>query len=140
MLRVTAPTDRVNLAIDMLFPIPWLALLSEEDPTMTNREFKTKVRSRLFYLVSLQLTRMTRACEQEMLYRYSITRKQTLLGNFSQTAAALTHHVSPARLREIERQVPKIFVLTGDEDNLVAVANSFFLKEVMQSAECECWL
>lgn len=74
---------------------------------------------------------------QEYSRRYALTRPQTLVGNLSQSIAALTHHVSPARLQLIDDNVPKITILTGDDDNLVAPANSQFLAEVMRNAESE---
>lgn len=74
---------------------------------------------------------------QEYSRRYALTRPQTLVGNLSQSIAALTHHVSPARLQLIDDNVPKITILTGDDDNLVSPANSLFLAESMRGAESE---
>jgi pimeloyl-ACP methyl ester carboxylesterase len=39
-------------------------------------------------------------------------------------AAALTHHVSPSRLSFISARIPKIIIVTGDEDHLVAPEGS----------------
>jgi pimeloyl-ACP methyl ester carboxylesterase len=39
-------------------------------------------------------------------------------------AAALTHHVSPSRLAFISARIPKIVIVTGDEDYLVAPKES----------------
>ena len=39
-------------------------------------------------------------------------------------AAALTHHVSPSRLAFISARIPKIIIVTGDEDHLVAPEGS----------------
>lgn len=39
-------------------------------------------------------------------------------------AAALTHHVSPSRLAYISARIPKIMIVTGDEDHLVAPEGS----------------
>ena len=39
-------------------------------------------------------------------------------------AAALTHHVSPSRLASISARIPKIVIVTGDKDYLVAPKES----------------
>ena len=39
-------------------------------------------------------------------------------------AAALTHNVSPSRLAFISARIPKIIIVTGDEDHLVAPEGS----------------
>ena len=39
-------------------------------------------------------------------------------------AAALTHHVSPSRLAFISARIPKIIIVTGDEDHLVSPEGS----------------
>jgi hypothetical protein len=39
-------------------------------------------------------------------------------------AAALTHHVSPSWLAFISSRIPKIIIVTGDEDHLVAPEGS----------------
>ena len=39
-------------------------------------------------------------------------------------AAALTHHVLPSRLSFISARIPKIIIVTGDEDHLVAPEGS----------------
>lgn len=65
----------------------------------------------------------------------AITRPPTFVGSVSQMAAALTHNVSPERLRQISRTIPKVAIVVGDEDHLVRVSNSFHLKECMPEAE-----
>ena len=47
----------------------------------------------------------------------------------------MTHDVSPERLREISRTIPKVAIVVGDEDHLVRVKNSFHLKQHMPEAE-----
>jgi pimeloyl-ACP methyl ester carboxylesterase len=54
-------------------------------------------------------------------------------------AAALTHNVSPTQLREVSRAIPKVLVLVGEEDHLVRVSNSFYIKEHMPEAEFVQW-
>ena len=61
------------------------------------------------------------------------------MGTFSQMAAGLTHHVAPARLRRIAQTVPKVLILTGDEDNLVRPSNSVYIKSHMPEAEFIQW-
>jgi pimeloyl-ACP methyl ester carboxylesterase len=53
--------------------------------------------------------------------------------------AGLTHNVSPSRLQSISRAIPKVIILTGDEDQLVATENSFYLKKHMKEAEFIQW-
>lgn len=57
------------------------------------------------------------------------------MGHFSQMAAGLTHRVQPERLSRISAQIPKITIVTGDEDHLVRISNSFRLKAAMPEAE-----
>ncbi|KAG8900909.1 hypothetical protein FRB99_005678, partial [Tulasnella sp. 403] len=68
-------------------------------------------------------------------HRMQITRPQTLYGAFSQVVAGLTHRVSADRLAKISRSIPKILILTGDEDNLVRPKQSWHLKQCMPEAE-----
>jgi len=50
-------------------------------------------------------------------------------------AAGLTHRVSGDRLREISRLIPKVVIVTGDEDHLVNPERSRFIKANMPEAE-----
>lgn len=50
-------------------------------------------------------------------------------------AAGLTHRVTGDRLREISRLVPKVIIVTGDEDHLVNPERSRFIKANMPEAE-----
>ena len=54
-------------------------------------------------------------------------------------AAAMTHNVSPERLRQISGSIPKVLIVTGDEDHLVDPANSRYMKEHMPEAELVEW-
>lgn len=49
--------------------------------------------------------------------------------------AGLTHHVTPARLSKISASIPKVTIVTGDQDNLVAPTNSKIIKSHMPEAE-----
>lgn len=53
--------------------------------------------------------------------------------------AALFHYVSPARLATINASIPKILILTGDDDHLVDPSNSRHLAKHMPSAEFIVW-
>lgn len=54
-------------------------------------------------------------------------------------AAGLTHGVSPARLRSISSSIPKVLIVTGDDDHLVDPANSRHMKACMPEAELVEW-
>lgn len=61
------------------------------------------------------------------------------MGTLSQMAAALTHNMSPERLSRISKSIPKVLILTGDEDHLVRPSNSVYLKQHMPGAELVQW-
>ncbi|QRW04327.1 alpha/beta hydrolase family protein [Ceratobasidium sp. AG-Ba] len=112
------PATKVRMIMDMVFPLAWLAEPSSSDPTITNREAQTRL-----YMV-----------------RILATTPQTLVGTLSQMAAGLTHYVSAERLRQIAMDVPKIILVTGDEDNLVPPTRSEWIKECMgPQVELEKW-
>ncbi|CAK5264861.1 unnamed protein product [Mycena citricolor] len=111
--------DKIPIILDMVYPAGWLDEPVEGgEPGQTNRE------------------------EQILVYRRRIelTPKQHLTGVFSQMAAALTHHVSPERLRFICDSIPKVLILTGDRDNLVNPAHSRRIKAAMPDAEFVEWV
>jgi pimeloyl-ACP methyl ester carboxylesterase len=54
-------------------------------------------------------------------------------------AAGFTHRVTPDRLRKISASIPKVVIVTGDEDNLVAPSKSRKLKASMPEAELLEW-
>lgn len=54
-------------------------------------------------------------------------------------SAGITHHVSPERLRAISRNIPRITIVTGDNDNLVDPRNSEHLSKHMPEAHFEKW-
>ena len=66
-------------------------------------------------------------------------RVQQPLGALSQMWAALTHRMSSSRLRSIALGVPRIVLLTGDDDNLVNPSNSRRLAAAMPGAELIVW-
>jgi len=68
-----------------------------------------------------------------------ITRPQTMIGAFSQMSAGLTHYVSNERLRKISELIPRVVIITGDNDHLVEPRNSVYLKSQMLDAEFIQW-
>lgn len=50
-------------------------------------------------------------------------------------SAGLTHNVTPTRLASISSTIPKVMIVTGDQDNLVAPENSAYLAKHMKEAE-----
>ncbi|CAE6410880.1 unnamed protein product [Rhizoctonia solani] len=103
------PAVKVQMIMDMVFPLSWLAEPSATDPKVTNREAQTR----------LYMTRIL------------ATTPQTLMGTLSQMAAGLSHRVTPDRLRQIANDIPKIMLITGDEDNLVPPQCSEWIKQCM---------
>jgi pimeloyl-ACP methyl ester carboxylesterase len=53
--------------------------------------------------------------------------------------AALTHRVQPSRLAQVSKTIPKVVILTGEQDLLVSSSNSAYLKEHMPEAEYIVW-
>jgi pimeloyl-ACP methyl ester carboxylesterase len=68
-----------------------------------------------------------------------MVRIQKPMGAISQMCAGLTHHVSPSGLRTVSKSIPKILILTGDEDHLVSPRNSEYLASKMPEAEYDVW-
>ena len=71
--------------------------------------------------------------------RAALTRLQKPLGSVSQMWAALGHHVGVERLAQISNTIPKVLILTGDQDHLVRPSNSVYLSEHMPEAELVEW-
>lgn len=71
--------------------------------------------------------------------RLTSTRIQKPLGAISQMWAGLTHHVEAGRLAQISKTIPKVLILTGDEDHLVRPTNSAYLKKHMPEGEYVVW-
>ncbi|KAK0448316.1 Alpha/Beta hydrolase protein [Desarmillaria tabescens] len=120
LLKATFTKDltiKIPIIHDMVFTKSWLEDKDEEDPRRTNRERETEV----------------------LRNRINLTKPQTLLGTIYQMCAGLTHHVTPGRLRKISSSVPKVLLVTGDEDNLVKSDNTFYLKRHMPEAELVQW-
>ncbi|KAI0736621.1 Alpha/Beta hydrolase protein [Fomitopsis betulina] len=118
LLLTQDPEVKIPMVLDMIFARKWLDEKMEDDPEgRTNREIQTI----------------------EYRRRFEVTRPQKPIGALSQMAAAMTHNVSPERLREISKSIPKVLIVTGDEDHLVDPENSRYMKEQMPEAELVEW-
>ncbi|KAF9443632.1 alpha/beta-hydrolase [Macrolepiota fuliginosa MF-IS2] len=117
LLFTPDPVKKAPLVGDMLFPREWLEKPNEDEPGKTNRQVQSET----------------------FLRRVAITKPQQLMGHVSQMAAGLTHRVSDAQLARISERVPKVTIVTGDEDHLVRPAMSRALKRAMRSAELVEW-
>jgi hypothetical protein len=53
------------------------------------------------------------------------------MGHFSQMGAGITHRVSASRLAQIAKTIPKVTILTGDQDHLVDPRNSEWMAKCM---------
>jgi len=114
LLVIKDPVIRVSIALGMMFPATWLEGKAEGDARgRTNRDIET----------------------ENLLKRHHTARPQPFIGAISQMAAGLTHRVSEDRLREISRLIPKVVIVTGDEDRLVNPQESRFIKADMPEAE-----
>ncbi|EEB88380.1 hypothetical protein MPER_13816, partial [Moniliophthora perniciosa FA553] len=109
---------KIPLLFDMLYPSSWLDEVTENDDSgRTNREVEA----------------------EHYLKRIKATPPQSMLGAFSQMSAGLTHHVSNERLRKISGDIPKVVIVTGDNDHLIHPQNSFHLKNNIPQAEFIQW-
>ncbi|KAF9480209.1 alpha/beta-hydrolase [Pholiota conissans] len=125
LLFTPDPVKKVPTVLDMLFPPSWLAERAKKDPhaefngnTPENDQGKTN------YDVQAE----------GFIRRVAITKPQLLLGHVSQMVAALTHNVSDARLAYIAANVPKVTIVTGDDDHLVHPSGSVRIKKAMDGA------
>ena len=71
--------------------------------------------------------------------RAAVTRVQKPVGAVSQMWAGLTHHVEAKRLAQISKTIPKILILTGDQDHLIRPSHSAYLSKHMPEAEFIVW-
>ncbi|KAF7983056.1 hypothetical protein HWV62_23949 [Athelia sp. TMB] len=114
LMVVTEPHAKMAIIYDMMYPSSWLAEKALNDPEgRTNAEL----------------------LKEDYLRRFELTPPQTLGGAVSQMAAGLTHSVSKARLVRIASTIPKVLIVTGDVDHLVAPTNSKYLSQCMPQAE-----
>jgi len=112
------PKERVFHVVEMCYPASWLDAKAENDAKgRTNREVQNK----------------------QYMARAAVTRIQKPLGAISQMWAAFTHRVQPERLAQISKAIPKVSILTGDQDHLIRPSNSAYLKKHMPEAEYIMW-
>ncbi|TFY65379.1 hypothetical protein EVG20_g5616 [Dentipellis fragilis] len=118
LLFISDIEQKIPILLEMVFPPAWLDQDADDDPEgRTNREIQAE---------SYRL-------------RLRTTRPQKPLGALSQMWAGLGHRVTPDRLASISRSIPKVVILTGDEDNLVDPSNSQYLGKHMKEAELINW-
>ncbi|KAF7356637.1 AB hydrolase-1 domain-containing protein [Mycena venus] len=118
LLLTKEPEQKVPTVLKMLYPFAWLEENAANDPQQrTNRQVQT----------------------ESYLRRVLFSPKQRIIGHVSQLAAALTHYVSPDKLRRISEAIPKVVILCGDEDSLVDLRHSRDLKASMPEAEFIQW-
>jgi pimeloyl-ACP methyl ester carboxylesterase len=135
LMTITEPKVKIPIILDMIYPEPWLAEKADNDAAgRTNREVQFEVIRIWFCPLKIPFTDGD-IYLQTYQRRIEITKPQTLMGSISQMAAGLTHSVSPARLHAISLSVPKVVIVTGDEDHLVDPRNSAYLKKHMPDAE-----
>ncbi|KAI0251195.1 alpha/beta-hydrolase [Lactifluus subvellereus] len=110
--------QRIPYIVEICFNTSWLDAKAENDPEgRTNREV------------------------QIMLYtkRAAATRIQKPLGGISQMWAGLMHHMQTERLGQLSKTIPKVMIVSGDQDHLVRPSNSAYLKKYMPEAEYVVW-
>ena len=120
--------------MEMFFNSSWLDAKAENDPEgRTNREVQIMVRPHLSEAIVPLMP-----CK---LYNKgaALTRAQKPLGSVWQMWAGLTHHVEAERLAQISNTIPKVLILTGDQDHLVRSSNSAYLSKHMPEAEYVVW-
>jgi len=112
------PKNRIPCLVEVSFSAPWLGATAENDAEgRTNREVQIEQYQR----------------------RAALTHVQNPIGAISQMWAALTHRVQPSRLAHISKTIPKVVILTGEQDLLVSSSNSAYLKKHMPEAEYIVW-
>ncbi len=120
--------------MEICFSASWLDAVAENDAKgRTNREVQTAVSVVMNDLITLIIP--------FKLYkeRMASTRNQKPSGAIAQMWAGFTHHVQSGRLAQISKAIPKVVILTGDEDHLVRPRNSAYLKKHMPEAEYVVW-
>ncbi|WFD23798.1 hypothetical protein MEQU1_002492 [Malassezia equina] len=115
IVRVEA---RVSRVVDVLFPKHWQKQKHPMDPAgRTNGEVMRDI----------------------FRWRHYFTLNPSFHGPMSQMVACLTHHVPEKALKAIQDNVPKVSVVTGDWDNLVAERHSHYMSRVMEKAQFREW-
>ncbi|CAO3612237.1 unnamed protein product [Cunninghamella blakesleeana] len=108
------PKDKLNAAMDLVYPNDWLKQIPE-NPELAKKY--TTNRDKV-------ITSFIRHIGQSEL--------QPLHGNLGQVSACLRHFVSNDRLLKLRKSNINIMVVTGTEDNLVPPASSFHLNDILK--------
>jgi len=127
LLGVKDRRRRMRYIIDMCFPKKWLKEPATLSPSRNQPELTTEDKTNEDVLLEL------------FEWRLQNMKPQPIMGNLGQTAAALTHHLPRERLARLNKMIPKICILTGDEDSLVDPTNSRYLHSVMSKSELVVW-
>ncbi|KAK9898252.1 alpha/beta-hydrolase [Cystobasidium minutum MCA 4210] len=107
------PQEMVKLVINNLYPEEYLQAPDEKENKPTNRD----------------------RIVEEFLYRYDLTRRQTMTGRILQSVAAIGHKVSAERLKLIADQVSNIVIVTGDADQIINPDRSKDLHDMLPGSE-----
>ncbi|GAA6062271.1 hypothetical protein JCM10212_000931 [Sporobolomyces blumeae] len=118
---IKTPEAQCSLVAETLFPEDWLDGISDEEG-----EWKGKPRRQMVVA--------------DLLNRYNVGRRQPLAGRLGQLAAALSHRVTPARLRQLAESLPstsKVAIIHGTEDKLIHVERARELHRHFSGSELE---
>lgn len=126
-MRAKDPKQIIPLILEMVFPVPWLDSVAADG--RTNREQQTEVSGPL--IASQFDDPRSHTNSQVYLTRMLATRAQSGVGHISQMGAGLGHRVTATRLARIARTIPKVTIVTGDEDHLVDPRNSEWVASCM---------
>jgi hypothetical protein len=120
LMTITDPIKKIPILLCMIFPPRWIDEKAEDDAQgRTNRQVQSEVCAQHSQELQTQPS-----AHKEFARRIAVLRPQTLVGALSQMWAAWTHHVRPEQLKQIAQSVPKVLILTGDEDHMVSLAGS----------------
>ncbi|GAA99358.1 uncharacterized protein L969DRAFT_86593 [Mixia osmundae IAM 14324] len=112
--QIRSPKAGVQFIVRTLFPAAWL---DQPDPADAQGRTRRTVK------------------EEEYLKRYYMTRLQPFHGRVSQLGAAMGHRVDKKQLLTISNTIPKVIVLTGDDDNLINPSQSVWLHQHLPGSE-----
>jgi len=111
------PEKKLQATLRVVFPAAWLQETSQIDPSKTNMDIR----------VLITLARLA----------YQLPQRPE--GQMLHVLATLLHYVSPEVHAMINSAIPKIFIVTGDKDDLIYPANSLELQKRMPKSEYQLW-
>jgi len=94
---------KINSLLGLLYSPIWLDQRAENDHDQTNRQ--------------MVLERIRNQPQPP-------SKPGAFVGGLSQLWAGLTHRVTPDQLQYLARVIPKVLIVTGDDDNIVNSKNS----------------